>query len=532
MRVTAGMLLIPVVLMAELFAAEPFADEPRQVVEAFFAALKAGQKVAVAERMFRPPDGSGTQAIERLADMVDNGAFAEVTIRGVDQYLAATGNAAVVVAEMQRPGQPAGRDEIFLVRADEEDRTAWQVLPPGDPRSFKMAADVRAGLDDVLAWCDTRPKGGGDGGTRPAADREQKGRLTTGLALAAVDGDIAEVDRLIASGADVNGDSVLGRTPLGAVVERGQAEMIRVLVKKGGRIDRHQPPLLITAAKAGQAEATVVLLELGARVDVRHEGFTPLGIAVMRGHAPLVRLLLERGANPRPDRCFGEPNERTTLLHLAASSGDFETFTVVAALFPDVTVVDDQGRNALHAVACGSGPLKDQALIIERLLEAGVNPHARMNVKRLNDDHGAAIETPLQAAAVFLRNDVVATLVDRVRYSPAELSAALPLAVWSCSDSTIKRMLAAGADPDANGQFAPALQIAIERRPPDVVAALLAAGADVKRADRSGRDAMALARIRAEKGRRSSKEKYIGELKHDADAGARILEIVTEHVAR
>lgn len=37
---------------------------------------------------------------------------------------------------------------------------------------------------------------------------DEQRRLNTGLALAAVDGDAAEVDRLIARGADVNGESV------------------------------------------------------------------------------------------------------------------------------------------------------------------------------------------------------------------------------------------------------------------------------------------------------------------------------------
>lgn len=364
---------------------------------------------------------------------------------------------------------------------------------------------------------------------------DEQRRLNTGLALAAVDGNVAEVDQLIARGADVNGESVLGGTPLGAVVERGHVEMIRYLVRKGARVGWHVPPLLTRAAKANQDEAALALLELGATVDCRDDGFTPLGIAVLRGRPELVRALLERKANARPARGFGLPQERTTLLHLAASSGDLETFTIVASLFPDLNIVDDRGRNALHAVAHDVGPGKDQAAILERLLAAGVDPHARMLDKKMNDFWGAAIETPLQAAAANLRTDLVAILVDKVAYSPAELSAALPLAVWNLVPApTITRMLVAGADPNAAGRFPLALHVAIERGSPNVVAALLAGGADVKQANPQGQDALALARIRAERGRKSSSGQtpYIGEWKDAPDAGKQIVELVSEHVGR
>ena len=95
-------------------------------------------------------------------------------------------------------------------------------------------------------------------------------------------------------------------------------------------------------------------------------------------------------------------------------------------------------------------------------------------------------------------------------------------------------MLVAGADPNAAGQFPLALHVAIERGSPDVVAALLAGGADVKQANPQGQDALALARIRAERGRKSSSGQtpYIGEWKDAPDAGKQIVELVSEHVGR
>lgn len=363
---------------------------------------------------------------------------------------------------------------------------------------------------------------------------EAQRRLTAKLVCAAGAGNTAEVDRLIAAGADVNGEAGFG-TPLEEAVDRGNVAMIRHLVDTGARIGWYNPPLPIRAIKRERDDALFALLDIGAAVDCRADGFTPLAIAVSGGRAGLVRALLERQSNPRPFRGFGPAQERTTLLHLAASSGDLETFEIVAQLFPDLRVVDARGRNALHAVSFVDwGPGKDRAAILERLLAAGVDPHARMNDKKVNDDWGAAIETPLQTAAAAGQRELVAILVEKVTYSPAELSAALPLAVQNnVPVSTIKRMLTAGADPNACGRFKPALHSAIGRLAPDVVAALLAAGADVKQTNSQGQDAIALARVRAERGRSSyTYGKFMGESKDDPDAGARILELVSEHGAR
>jgi ankyrin repeat protein len=363
---------------------------------------------------------------------------------------------------------------------------------------------------------------------------EQQRRLTGELVLAAVAANTAEVDRLIAVGADVNGEAGFG-TPLEAVVDRGNVDMIRHLVGKGARIGWYNPPLPIRAIKADRDEALLALLDLGAAADCRADGFTPLAIAVSRGRPELVRALLERKANPRPFRGFGVPQQRTTLLHLAASSGDLETFTIVARLFPDLKLVDGCGRNALHAVCGIVGSGNDRAVILERLLAAGVDPHARMNDKQVNDLWDAAIETPLQAAAANGWWDLVAILVDKVGHTPAELTAALPLAVRNeVPVPTIERMIAAGADLNAAGPFPPTLHIAIERGSPAMVSALLAAGADATRANARGEDALALARIRAARGRKVpvGGVPYHGESKDAPDAGQRILELVSEHGAR
>jgi ankyrin repeat protein len=64
---------------------------------------------------------------------------------------------------------------------------------------------------------------------------------------------------------------------------------------------------LVAAARVGFSQAAVWLLGLGAKVDnANRMGETPLIIAVQQRNLPMVRQLLDAGANPdRPDSAAG-----------------------------------------------------------------------------------------------------------------------------------------------------------------------------------------------------------------------------------
>lgn len=91
------------------------------------------------------------------------------------------------------------------------------------------------------------------------------------LHRAADDGDLAEIERLVAAGYDVNLFDDMGRTPL------------------------HY------AAVGGRLEAIVALLGHGALVNANDEATiseTPLALAVQETSVDAVRLLLNAGADP------------------------------------------------------------------------------------------------------------------------------------------------------------------------------------------------------------------------------------------
>ena len=91
------------------------------------------------------------------------------------------------------------------------------------------------------------------------------------LHRAGSDGDIAEIERLIGLGYDVNLFDDMGNTPLHYAVESEQVEAVKMLLRHGALINAND-------------EATI--------------GETPLSLAVQGEHLGVVTLLLESGADP------------------------------------------------------------------------------------------------------------------------------------------------------------------------------------------------------------------------------------------
>ncbi len=122
------------------------------------------------------------------------------------------------------------------------------------------------------------------------------------LYQAARDGDVAEVRRLIASGADSNGaeETVFGFTALHRAAFNGHVDCVRVLVEGGASVDKGdqfgRTPLHLAASKE-HCEIVTYLLEKGASVNSRDDrlGQTPLHFA---GNAAVAKELLRWGADP------------------------------------------------------------------------------------------------------------------------------------------------------------------------------------------------------------------------------------------
>jgi ankyrin repeat protein len=123
----------------------------------------------------------------------------------------------------------------------------------------------------------------------------------TPLHAAAEMGDVAEVERLLAGGADPNLRNWLDKTPLHLAARSNQVEVVAVLLEKGADADAVGPlgwRTLHTAAEWNNVEVVRLLLEHGADVSVKTEsGGSPLDLAVPGSEC--AELLRKHGAKER-----------------------------------------------------------------------------------------------------------------------------------------------------------------------------------------------------------------------------------------
>ena len=130
------------------------------------------------------------------------------------------------------------------------------------------------------------------------------GRTPLMCAVDTDDAEIAIVEKLLESGANVNEPDCVGRTPLIAATERGRSDIVKRLLKKKtlviDRFDRDGWTALMFAVKRGDLDIVRELLKHKAdpnRHD-HHEGVTPLIIAAQLGREDIVEELIRCGADP------------------------------------------------------------------------------------------------------------------------------------------------------------------------------------------------------------------------------------------
>jgi ankyrin repeat protein len=224
-----------------------------------------------------------------------------------------------------------------------------------------------------------------------------------------------------------------------------------------------------------------MLLEHGADVNTKDDfGITPLHWAADKGHVEVVKLLLERGADPNAKSNYSWTSGWTPL-HYAADKGHIEVVEALLKHGADVNAKDKDGKTPLHVAS-----VRGDVNIVKLLLERGADPNAR-------DGNG---ETPLHWAASKGHVEVVEVLLeygadinikDRDGRTPLHVaSAAYRAPEWDYVDA-IELLLEHGADPNArDGNGETPLHKASASGNVEVVEVLLKHGADVNAKDNYG----------------------------------------------
>ena len=125
---------------------------------------------------------------------------------------------------------------------------------------------------------------------------------STPLQWAVYSGDVAEVTRLLAAGADVSLANHYGVTAMGLAAEVGNTELLKLLLKAGADVNSPNPEgqtALLAVARTGNVEAAKVLVEFGATIDARETwgGQTALMWASARRHPEMMAFLISKGAD-------------------------------------------------------------------------------------------------------------------------------------------------------------------------------------------------------------------------------------------
>ena len=261
-------------------------------------------------------------------------------------------------------------------------------------------------------------------------------------------------------------------SPLADAAESRDPDAVGALVAAEADPDAPQADgatALAWAAHWDDLDIADLLLDAGASPDAANDlGVTPLMLASANGSAPMVERLLAAGADPNAARPAGE-----TALMMAARAGAASVVRLLIAAGADVDEATRGGHTALMWAAAERHPR-----VVTVLAEVGADVDARTRVRTRQGRRvvrEAIVLSPFEAVnpAVLPR--------DGDRDPPRPEGGFTPLlhAVLAGDPQVVAVLLAAGADvDDAGPDGVTALMLALTKRRTAVARLLLERGAD------------------------------------------------------
>jgi len=377
----------------------------------------------------------------------------------------------------------------------------------GNPRTgtkWALATSfVTLSLTVGVALAQTRP-------AEPANTEAQEKPPAKSLYEAVEEGDVEEVKRLIAKGADVNAadqehkDKV---TPLCVAAEEGHAEIVKTLLEHGAKVDAndsHGYTPLFYAIWSEDEQTVRNLISADANVNAEpKDNASPLYYAIWQDHAGIVRALLGAGARAEPEDFRGwsplqfaleqgnpgivtllaNTDDKVPVLHKAALRGDLSGLKELLGKGADLNEKDGFDRTPVYyALAAGQG---DAAKF---LLDQGADINLKTRVGRTLL-HQASRAGLLEIVQILLARDMPADTVSAPGHTP------LHEAAGAGHKEIAELLISKGAPVDSKDKGNPTpLHMAAAMGETDIVELLIAKGANIKASDSRGRTPLSLAR--------------------------------------
>lgn len=273
-----------------------------------------------------------------------------------------------------------------------DDAAGEMPVPPPDPNAAKIMAALRN--NDRMVFMKSLSR------YRASVNRKGPGGATP-LMYAALYGDVESVRRLLQAGADPNLKNNAGATALlWAVNDLAKTQL---LIEAGADVNAHseegQTPLLVAAGFSGSGPVVKLLLDRGANPSVKAYGsdgdLTPLSQAAYIGDADVLQMLLEHGANvksagffPLTFAAFSQCRRCVDLLAKVSEPADLN----MAMLFnapplndpgaakllldrgADIKATDPEGRTILMLAASSATLPTD---MVRNLIDRGADVNAK-----------------------------------------------------------------------------------------------------------------------------------------------------------
>ena len=280
------------------------------------------------------------------------------------------------------------------------------------------------------------------------------------------------VKLLIEKSADLNIQNRDGKTALIKAADRGDREIVKLLIEKGA-VGNWSP--LNWAIVDNDWELVRKLIREGADFSVGHYQ-NALDVAVMmQSETNLIEVIAtERSA----DAVFGTDEDMETLLTWAVKTGGIEAVRFLIEQGADLNIQNALGYTALIVAA-----EKGHTDIVKLLIENG----ADLDMQNITFGH-----TALTVAAEEGHIEIVKLLIDNyynINIKNYDNDTALLLALHENNMEIVKYLLEKGADPNIQNRFRiTALMEAVNRENIELVKLLIEKGADLNKTDTNKTD--------------------------------------------